>query len=62
VFSFVSAVNSMRSGIESTGCILVDDAKAASLDEDPSHEVTSAQVPTEGKRNLSKKEQAPGSA
>jgi hypothetical protein len=38
----------MRSGIESPGCILVDEAKAASLDEDPSHEVTSAQVPTEG--------------
>ncbi|XP_059486301.1 teneurin-a isoform X2 [Neocloeon triangulifer] len=47
MLAYFAAVNSMRSGIESTGCILVEDAKAASLDEDPSREVTSSQVPTE---------------
>ncbi|KAF4518758.1 hypothetical protein B566_EDAN006162 [Ephemera danica] len=46
-FHIDKPVSSMRSGIQGTGCILVEDAKAVSLDEDPSRELTSSQVPTE---------------
>nr|CAD7437595.1 unnamed protein product [Timema bartmani] len=43
----VSAVSSMRPGMDSTSCILVEDAKAEAQDEEP-RDVTSSQAPTEG--------------
>lgn len=46
LFSF-TAVSSMRPGMDSTSCILVEDAKAVAQDEEPK-DLTSSQAPTEG--------------
>jgi hypothetical protein len=40
----------MRPGMDSTSCILVEDAKAVAQDEEP-RDMTSSQAPTEGKQN-----------
>ena len=37
----------MRPGMDSTSCILVEDAKAVAQDEEP-RDLTSSQAPTEG--------------
>lgn len=47
LFSF-KAVSSMRPGMDSASCILVEDAKAVAQDEEPK-DLTSSQAPTEGK-------------
>jgi hypothetical protein len=44
----LAAVNSMRPGMDSTSCILVEDSKAVAQDEEPL-DLTSSQAPTEGK-------------
>jgi hypothetical protein len=44
---FFEAVSSMRPGMDSTSCILVEDAKAVAQDEEP-RDLTSSQAPTEG--------------
>lgn len=44
----LTAVSSTRPGLDSTSCILVEDAKAVAQDEEP-RDVTSSQSPTEGK-------------
>jgi hypothetical protein len=43
-----TAVSSTRPGMDSTSCILVEDARAIAQDEEPK-DMTSSQVPTEGK-------------
>lgn len=43
-----TAVSSTRPGMDSTSCILVEDARAVAQDEEP-RDVTSSQSPTEGK-------------
>jgi hypothetical protein len=43
-----TAVSSTRPGLDSTSCILVEDARAVAQDEEP-RDVTSSQSPTEGK-------------
>jgi hypothetical protein len=49
VFLFCfTAVSSTRTGMDSTSCILVEDARAVAQDEEP-RDLTSSQAPTEGK-------------
>lgn len=47
IFFLFEAVSSMRPGMDSTSCILVEDAKAVAQDEEP-RDLTSSQAPTEG--------------
>ncbi|XP_068081732.1 teneurin-a [Anabrus simplex] len=46
MLAYFGAVSSMQSGMDSTSCILVEDAKAVAQDEEP-RDVTSSQAPTE---------------
>jgi hypothetical protein len=46
--SCFTAVSSTRPGMDSTSCILVEDARAIAQDEE-AKDMTSSQVPTEGK-------------
>ncbi|PSN55675.1 Teneurin-a [Blattella germanica] len=47
MLAYFGAVSSMRPGMDSTSCILVEDAKAVAQDEEP-RDLTSSQAPTEG--------------
>lgn len=47
---FVAAINTMRSNIDPSSCILVEDAKVIAADDQMSRDSTaSVQTPTEGK-------------
>lgn len=47
---FVAAINTMRSNIDPSSCILVEDAKVIAADDQMARDSTaSVQTPTEGK-------------